>query len=141
MPLKGLCCGAARQRTLTLGRVHYRRKEFGHSAETFFGATIDVVERLTENELTIAGVVPDVAPIADQTPGAGLAVECLMHLAPCRPSINAADDEVYRAVIAAALKRPSFFREEFLVRVERGGLVAVEGRHEAPRTKVHGSTS
>jgi hypothetical protein len=78
----------------------------------------------------IAGVVPDIEQIANQTPGASLAVKRFMHLAPCRSSINAADDEVYRAVIAAALKKADFSQEEFLVRVPAESMEKVDAVDE-----------
>lgn len=118
LSLEGFRCGAARQRTFTLGRIHDRGEEFGNGAQALLGTAVDIVERLAENELTVARIIPDIEPIPNLAPRTGLAVEGLMHLAPCRPRTDAADDEVYRAVkVAAVRKRPSFFREEFLMRV------------------------
>ena len=117
LTLQSLRSRATRQRPLTQRRIHNRGKQLGNGTQPSLGPAIDAVEGLTKDELAIAGVVPNVQPVANTAPGPHDVIEGLVHRSPGRASIDTTDDEVDRIVIAAAGVVLGTLAEECLVRM------------------------
>ncbi len=68
--------------------------------------TIQVVQRLTEDELAAARIVADVEPIADLSPWTALRVEGFVYVCAGCTRIDTADDHVDGVVITGMIVLP-----------------------------------
>ena len=112
---KCLRCRAARKGAFAHRDIHDRGKQFRDRAEPGFALAVYIVERLTENELAVAGTITDVQPVPDVAPRAAFRMKSFVHLGPGCPRIDAADDYVKGVVVTRGVVL-SILREEHLFR-------------------------